>query len=242
MKEFLEKINELKEHPNGKAIFFFAFYFVFFAFVFLWIHLAGDKDAITQEYEKGNSSSFNMKEIFSQNYVYDYKVTIDNVLHDYYGKKLSTVESFKYNNQDYYNNEGNFFVHMNDDWVNTSSPYLYSEFYQNEIIKELFNRATYYSTTTYDNGTSDFHFLISSNTFYKLFYDQNTDYDEVPNEIIYTANANHDVVKITYLLDSYCATLDDCGEHLTIELNYDLFGSMESIDNPVSNLTNEGVE
>ena len=232
MKDFLEKIKELKNHPNGKAVFFFAFYFVFFALVFLWIHLAGDKNSLTQEYEKGNSTSFNMKGIFSFSYVYDYKVNVNNELHDYYGKRSASTATFKYNNQDFIHSEGQFYVNNGEGWESTSSPYLYSEFYQDDYIVELFNRATYYSTTTYENGTTDFHFLISSNTFYELFHNQNTDYDEVPNEIIYTANANHDVVKITYLLDSYCATLADCNDSLTIELNYDLFGSVESIENP----------
>lgn len=233
MKNVIENIQELKKNPKGNAIIFFLFYLVFFIILFLFIRHTGNENALLQEYEKGNSNDFNNNGILNSNYMFDYKVYLDSIMHDYYGKKNGDVESFKYNNVDYYRN-GDAFFSNNGTWVKCDSPYKFSEFMDLDNLNLIMNSASYESKTEFEDGRVNYNYLISSNTLNKILYNVNTDYDEVPNSIVLESDTNNNIVSITFNLDSLCKLNKTCKSSLKIELNYDMFGGVNKIDNPIN--------
>lgn len=232
MKNIIENIQELKKNPKGNAIIFFLFYFVFFVILFLVIKGTGNKNSLLQEYEKGNTSIFDNNGILSNNYMFDYKIKLDGIVHDYYGKRKDTVETFKYNNIDYYKNDKDFFSN-NGTWVKCETPYLFSEILDIGNMNTIMNNATYESKTEYDDGKIDYNFLISSNSLNKILYNKDTDFDEVPNKIVLSSDSDKIINKISLSLNSFCMLNNRCNSSLEIELNYDMFGGVSKIDNPI---------
>lgn len=232
MKDFLEKIksnNKDGEEVNTqKTIVFFAFYVVFFIVVFCVIFLGGKKDYLKQEYEPGNT--LYEPGIGNTNFVFDYKVTLNGVLHDYYGKRYGDVEAFKYNNLDYYFDGEQFLVNK-DTWIKTDNPYVYYEFLNLEKISTLLQNITYMNEKELDNGDVELYYLVSSNTINQDLYGNNTDYDEEPDSITVLVGDNN-IKKITYKLDHFCSHRDNC-KSLMIEMNFEMYGSVSEIDNPI---------
>ena len=236
MKEIFNKLKDFKDNDEkGKMIFFFGFYVLFFIFLFLLITTNRNPDYLLQEYENSKVDTtplFNSDNIMKQNFMYDYKVTVDGVLYDYYGKRLNKVDSFKYNNLDYYRDDENTFVNQGT-WIKTDNPVLFPEFFSEIHLYQIFKQASYESTVSYENGNNDYHLLLSSNTLFDIFYQKNTDYDEIPNEMIVSTDVDNNVTKIVFQLNSYCSVIENCNETLTIEVTYDLFGDIKKIDNPL---------
>lgn len=232
MKRFFSGLQEMYKDEKKKPILFFGFYVVFFIILFSIISLTGDKEHLLQEYERGNSSSFQNAGILSNNYAFDYKVTLDEVLHDYYGKRYGSDLAFKYNNMDYYSNGEDFFVD-NSPWVKCDKPILFYEFFSDEGLSTLISAASYVSKTEYESGELDYRYQISSNTINNLLYGVDTDYDEIPDEILLHTDKNGEINKITFKLDSWCTNFQKCERSLVIELNYEMFGNINKIDNPI---------
>jgi len=232
MKNIIENLNSLKETKNGKPILFFGFYFVFFIFIFLFIRFTGTKDALLQEYEKGNTSLLSSSDIIKNNYHYDFKVYLDGNLYNYYGKRLGNVESFKFNNNDYYKKNDNYFINNNGTWVSNDNPFIFREYMESSNVDLLVTNSYYVSKTSYDNGSIDYNLLLSSNTINKLLYDKDTDLEDIPCDVIVKTNDNEKINSIIFKLDNYCLNSDLCNS-LKIELNYDLFGEVNKIDNPI---------
>ena len=230
MKNILMKIDEIKKNPNGKAIFFFGFYLLFFIILFLWIHLAGNKNALTQEYEKGDHSSWNQKNILFENFYYDYKFYIDDTLYDYYGKMLGREENFKFNNYDYYKNGEDYFINQGT-WVKTEDPFLYRELVEPANIMMILDSASFVSKTEYEDLKEEYHYVISSNTLNKLLYQEDTDYEDVPDGITVFTNQNNEITAIELQLDSFCQYHHICNSHLKVSLSYELFGEVRDIKN-----------
>ena len=235
MSKLIEKIKEISKDPKGKAILFFAFYVVFFAIVFLFINLSGSKLTYGDDYEKSYSSYiFNLDNIFSDNYAFKYNINLDNNTYTYIGAKKDEVESINYNNLDYYRN-GNTFLVKKDTWTNSNSPYIYSEYFDTLNIKKILENSYYVSKTVFENGINAFNFVISSNTLNTILYGVNSDFEEVPNEIVIYTDKDRNVNKITYTLDSFCRNNKKCNYGLKINLEYDMFGEIEGIVNPIEN-------
>lgn len=231
MKEFLDKFNELKESPNGKPILFFGFYFIFFAVIFLIIGIFGDKNALIKEYERGNQSTLSNNMILKNNFYYDYKVTLDGVVYDYYGKALGNTESFKFNNLDYYKSDDNYFVN-NGTWIKVDSPFIFREFIEVLNIDKLMSNAYYTSKTEYENGAIDYNFIISANSINSVLYGLDTDLDDIPSTVTIKLDDKGAITTIIYNLDNYCNYSDSCGS-LKIELNYSMYGEVLEIKNPI---------
>lgn len=235
MNKLIDKIKEFSKDSKGKAVLFFAFYIVFFAIVFLFINLTDSTLTYGDDYEKSYSSyTFNLNNVFSNNYAFKYNVNLDNNVYSYLGAKKDEVESLRYNNLDYYRN-GDTFLVKGDTWTNTSSPYVFSEYFDTLNIKKILESAHYVSKTVFENGTNSFTFSISSNTLNSLLYGVNSDFDEVPNEIIVYTDEDRNVNKISYNLDSFCRNNMKCNYGLKINLEYDMFGEVEGIVNPMDN-------
>lgn len=229
MKKLQETFGNLFENDTQKTIAFFAFYFVFFAILFLVIFVGGDKNYLNQEYESGNS--INNKGVLNKNFLFDYKVNLDGVTHNYYGKKYGDTESFKYNNNDYYRDGDQFFVNQ-DTWVKTENPYVFYEFLDFDILMNIMGSATFMEKNEFEDGRAEYHYFISSNALNLLLYEENTDYDNVPDSIDITTDSSYNVTKIFYQLDTFCKERESCLEHLSIEMNFEMFGEIKAIDNP----------
>lgn len=230
MKNKLENIRELFKDRKNNPILFFGFYLVFFLLLFLFIHFSGDKNALVQEYEKGEKTGIDTSSLFQENFYYDYKINVDGIMHDYYGKKNQDVESFKYNNNDYYRNENSYFIH-NGIWAKVDSPVIFSEFILVSNIDEIMKNATFISKTDLNDNKIDYRFLISSNTLNKILYGLDTDYDDIANEIVLHSDSNT-ITGISYSLNSFCQYHPTC-QSLTIDLSYEMFGKVTKIDNPI---------
>lgn len=235
MDKLINTIKEMSKNPKGKAILFFGFYIVFFAFVFLFINLTDSTLTYGDDYEKSYSSyTFNLDKVFSNNYAFKYDVNLDNNIHSYIGAKKDETESIKFNNLDYYRN-GSMFLVKGDTWTNTNNPYIFGEYFDTLNIKKILEKSHFVSKTMFENGTTAFNFVISSNTLNSILYGMNTDYDEVPNEVIIYTDVTRNVNKITFNLDSLCRNNKICNYGLKINLEYDMFGEVEGIVNPMDN-------
>ena len=232
MKKYIDQFNEFKNTQYGKPILFFGFYLVLFAIIFLVIGLFGDKKALFKDYESGNRTALSNTALLKNNFYYDYKITLNGTLYDYYGKANGDVESFKYNNVDYYKNKDSFFMSNNGTWTKTDTPFKFREFYEPANLDRLLTDAYYSSKTEYDGGAEDYNFLLSSNTINKDLYSKDTDYDDVPSEVTVKLDEQGTIKTITYKLDNYCKVSDNCNS-LKIELSYDLFGETKEIKNPI---------
>ena len=235
MKDFLNKIRDFNkedgDNSTQKTIMFFAFYLVFFAILFGVIIFGGDKNYLHQEYEKGNNS-FNNKGVLNKNFVYDYKITKDEVLYDYYGKRYGDVESFKYNNEDYYRDKNEYFVNKNP-WTKCDNPYQFYEFIDFENLAMIISKATFMVKKDLDSGGVEYHYLITNNTLNQILYNENTDYDDDADSIDIVTDSSNNVSKITYQLEHFCSRRNNCNT-LTIEMNFEMFGSVTKIDNPIA--------
>ena len=229
MKELLENFKS-SEKQTQKTIAFFGFYFVFFIVVFSLIIFGGNKDYLHQEYEKGNS--YNNKGVLNKNFLYDYKITVDGVLYDYYGKRYGDVESFKYNNQDYYRDKDQYFVHK-EEWETIENPYVFYELIDFDNLAKIMSKATFIDKKEIEKGM-EYQYKISSNTLNEVVYNKNTDLDEVPNTMIFKTDEKNNITNILFQFDSLCISNSKCQEHLKIEMNFEMFGGVNKIDNPMS--------
>lgn len=232
MKNLIENFNEFRKTKNGKPILFFGFYLLFFIFVFLLIKFEGNKDFLNQEYEKGRSSQFNSSLLLGKNYYYDYKINIDGVLHDYYGKRNQDIESFKYNNNEYYRNGDDFFIN-NGMWVKCDNPYIFYEIIDVDNLSDIINNSTIMSNDGAGEGKKVYKYVISTNTINKLIYNVESDYDEVPNDLDITLDNNNGSIVVKLTLNSFCKLNNVCNDSLVVEANYEMFNSVRDIDNPI---------
>ena len=232
MNKLKDKIKEMSKDTKGKAVLFFGFYIIFFAGVFLFINLTDSKLTYGDDYERSTVSyTFNLDNIFKENYSFTYDITLDNNFYSYFGAKKEEVESFKYNNLDYYR-DGEKFLVKKDEWIEAENPYVYREYLNNKNIKMILENAYFVSKTVYESGKNTFNFAISSNTLNNLLYGLNTDFDEVPNEIIISTDENKNVNNIIFNLNSLCKNNDFCNYGFKVDLKFDNFGDIEGILDP----------
>lgn len=233
MKKWLEKIKEIKEQKNCKAILFFGFYMIFFLVLILTIKFSEKRPLPSaDEYEKGSKYTFYLDNIAGNNYHYVYTITQDGVKYEYDGVKYNEQELFKFNLKDYYRNDDNFFIN-NGIWLKNESPYVYDKFLDINNVAQIIEAATYDSKTSYDNGREIYNFLISSNTLNQKLDNIDSDYFEEPNEIVVSTDKDKYVEEIIFNLDSYCTMNKFCQNSLEIKLAYDRFEEIEEIKNPV---------
>lgn len=234
MDKLIETIKKIYENPRGKAVLFFAFYVVFFAIVFLFINLSKTELSYGDDYEKSEVSyTFDLNKLFAENYGFKYNITLDNNNYSYFGAKLKEEETLKYNNLDYYRNGNDYYVKNNELWIKTDNPYVYSEYMDNTNIKKMLEKSSFVSKTVYESGKNTFTFAISTNTLNSILYGLNTDFDEIPNEIIISTDEERNVNHITFNLDSFCKNNNLCVYGFKISLDFDNFGDVEDIINPM---------
>lgn len=234
MKDFMEKLKELKKTRYGKAILFFGFYFVFFLVIVVGIRF-GSKAPLSRydEYENGNSKyNFKVDKLLEDNFNFNYVVSLDENSFEYIGERNKERELFKFNDRNYYRDES-FYYLLETSWIRSDNPYLFSEFLDVNKIIELLALATYKAKTSYDSGAESYIFMISSNTINQHLYGINSDYFEVPNEIVVDTDSSNVINTIEFNLDSYCKVNKKCQNSLRIKLNYSKYGEVSEIVSPV---------
>lgn len=229
MREFFDKFNNFKKTKYGSAILFFSFYLIFFIGIILSSRVYGNKNFLNQEYEKGRIN-YNSIKIPVENFRYDYNVLLDDINYNYYGKIDGDVQSFKFNNSDYYKLKDDYYVN-NGTWIKTNNPYKFYELIDFDNINKILENASFISKDNESKKTT-YKYLISSNTINKLVYGVDTDYDEVPNQVS-VEFSNGGISKIEMRLDSLCKLNNVCQKSLTLDLNYELYNSVSQIDNPI---------
>lgn len=229
MKKLIENIKKFKNTKYGGPVLFFGFYFIFFLVIILVIVFYGKKDYLLKEYEKGVPSYKNVK-VYSGNYRFDYKINLDGNYYNYYGKKNMDVESFKYNNADYYR-AGNDFFTNNGTWIKCDNPYVFSELIEFKNVNNILKNASFVEKIS-DNKKNTYKYLISSNTINKIIYKKDTDFEEMPNEINVELDGDK-VSRIDMKMNSLCINNGSCQNSLELDLNYELYNSVSKIDNPI---------
>ncbi len=230
-----DNFNELYQNPRGKAIIFFVGYFFFFLFLYTLMHTGNNNSNSfrTTEYEKGKGLQVQVKALLDKNYLFDYRITQDEVVNEYIGEKYKDKEMFTFQNNKYYFEKDKYYIEESDKWVETQSPYIYSEFLDMKSVFKILSLATYDSKTSYESGQTKYNFLISTNTLNKELHKVNSDFFEEPNSVVLSVNDKEQITSIVFMLDSYCTLNQACQKSLKIELVFDKCGQIEGIDSPL---------
>lgn len=237
-KGIIEIIKELNKTPRGKGILFFGFYLIFFIILFVVMQLGKGESILKQgNYDQGiekNNITYSFDKIKENNYKYKYSINKDGIDYIYIGEKNNNKEIFQYNGINYYLEKDKYFVNNNGMWILDKSPYINEYLLKIEQIEEIVEEAFLVSRTDYESGKEIDNYLVSSNTLNKIYYNKNTDIEEVANEIEVSTDEEKNVEKITLKLNSYCINNQECQNNLEVCLEYDDFGEVKEIENPVN--------
>ena len=236
MKKGIEIIKELKKTSKGKAILFFGGYLIFFIVVILFVKFSSRSTTLPSDYEKGKSSGkeISIDKLVENNYLFTYKIVLDGKEYIYNGKRNKDIELFQFNNKTYYKNEDTYFSKNNELWVKVDNPYVFGDFIDSGKIIPIIEMASLESKTTYEDGRSSINMLISTNTLNQKLNNIDSDFFEEPNKITLIANKNNEIDEINYDLSSYCTLNKLCQNSLKITLNYEMYGEIKNIENPVN--------
>ena len=230
-----ELIKRLKSTDRGRALLFFCVYLLFFLFVFIFMKTADRVHLNRSDFETGNQVSFNVEKIKNNNYSYKYTVTID--VNDYLftGKRNKDYELLEYQDNKYFINHSDNGVlkYENNQWVNSNNPNDFSDFVDADNILELAENSTYLSKTDYESGKVTYSYEISTTTIEKIINNVDIDLDDKPNELVFSTDEDGNVISIKMKLDSYGKYKGNCKKYLDIEIEYDDFGKIKDIDNPI---------
>lgn len=230
-KEDLNKIVAFVKTPRGKALLFFAFYFLFF--IVIGASIRNDNASSVDNNQNSSSFDFSLESITNNNFGFTYEVLIDDERILYNGIKNSDKEEFNIRDMKYYKENENYFVNTNGVWIKCEKPYLYSQFYDADNILALLTNASYVSKTEYDSGKKVYTFSIASASINKLFENNDLDIEEIPNEIVVSVDEFNYVNEVKFKLDSYCKAKNICTNSMIIDLNYSDYGSIEEIVSPL---------
>lgn len=237
-KEKKEEFNlkDLMSTPRGRAILFFGAYLVFFIAIAIFARSGGSSNGLSnnKKYETGSPLQFSLAGIESNNYKFNYSIEVDGGVSIMTGVKDGARESSTCTllNQ-YYMENGNYFVNANGVWIKTSSPYADKPFHNIENISNLIEAASYVSKTEYESGNDVYNFKISSATISKILTNGDLDIEEIPNEIVIGVNEDNYVDEIKFVLDSYCRAVGSCTNSMKVTLKYEMFGEIEEIASPL---------
>lgn len=231
MNNNLKEINKkIQNSPNSKAIKFFIFYAIFFLFLLLFMK--------TSEFRTNTNNNkkiqYKLDNIMNENYHFKYNIILDNDTYEYEGDKLKEQESFIYSENNtlkkYYRNNEIFKVKDISNWIETTNPYILSEFYNKDNINSIINTSTNISKTRYESGKNVYHNEISTTSLVKIIENIDIDLDDLPNKIDIKVNEYNEVESIKYYLDNY--SLYKNNNNCTIDLEYSNFNNIEKINTP----------
>ena len=231
-----ELINNLKKTDRGRALLFFLGYLVFFVILFIIIGTSGRIVVDRDDFESGIQAYFNVDNIKDNNYSYKYNITVDVNDYVFTGKRDKDNEMFKYMDVNYFRDYEEKVIYKEEDgkWNKSNNPNDFDYFTNIDNIVDLVNAATYISKTEYESGKKTYNYEISTTTIEKIKNENYIDLDDKPNEIVFSTDEDENVNKIILNLNSYGKYNNICKKYLTIELEYDNFGEIKEIKNPIS--------
>lgn len=235
LKSFIELVKKLKKTERGKAILFLGFYFIFFLVLIIFIRISASnpKTPIDYELTAPETSFYTYDKILDGNYDFTYTINIDNNVFVYSGEKFGDIELFSLNGVNYFYDGVDYYtLDSNNIWVEATNPYTYSDFINFTRLGEVIADATYISKTEFGDGSALFNYLVSSNSIVKVIEDVDTDIEEIPNSVVFTASGDDlHLEKIELDLSSYGKFKGVCIDSFKITLEYlDFNGNKESIN------------
>ena len=226
-------IKELLKTSRGRAILFFGCYFFFFLFLILFFRTGIYKKSYRSydSFEPGTSDiSYQFDFIKGNNYEYQYKIVIDDVVYSYNGMKDSKREIFTFNGNDYYREFDDFYMKKDEGYIKVSNPFVLEDFYQSSSIESLVSQSMLFSNTNFKDGGGNINFQITTDTILLEIDQLKTDLDSLVNEITLSLDNNQNVVGIKYQLPGYAQYLGK--KSIQIECNYSSFSDV-SIESPL---------
>lgn len=228
IKKIWKLIKELNSTPRGKAVLFFGFYAIFFIVLFIIMAIGKSNNNYSLD-DIYNTNKISFSSIDS-NFEYSYKFYIDNNIYTYDGKKRNNEETFIFNNAGYYNKNGDFYQNDGGNYVEVDSPFIYREFTDNDVIKQLIDVSSFSSKTEYENGDMMYNYKITTSTIVKELDDIDTDIDDVPNEISIYVSKDGNIKNIKFNLNSYGLFKSISMNKFEIELSYFNYGEVDDFN------------
>lgn len=223
---------KLLKSPKGKALVFFGVYLIFF--VMLGILFRTSRNNVNINNNENMAFEFKFDKIEANNYRFNYNIEVDNNTVSYTGEKFGNKQLFFNNFGQYYSETENYFINNSEVWLKTENPYIYYDFIKTDNVMNLIKNSYFLSKTEYESGKRVYNFLLSSNSIDKIISKDESDIEEIPNEVIVTSNGSNEVTEVKFLLNSYCKYKGVCLESMKIILSYDDFGSVKEISSPLN--------
>ena len=235
IEQLKELIKNLKKTDRGRALLFFLGYLIFFIVVFIFIQTANKTTVNRNDYENGTTVSFNVDKVKNNNYSYKYTITVDINDYEFIGERNRNLETFNYNNIDYFKDYKNnkIYKKTDDKWNLCDNPNDFDYLTNIDNIWDLANNATYISKTDYESGKTTYNYEISTTTIEKIINDVEIDLDDKPNELVFSSDEEGNVIDIKMKLDSFGKYKNYSKKYFSIDLEYDDFGEIKSIENPI---------
>lgn len=220
-------IKQLRSTPRGRGILFFAFYFVFFLVIAILARVGGTYPAPKYDLSAVRSVA-NLEKIEANNYNFKYTIVVDNTSYIYLGQKNGDVEKFKFNENEYYRNDG-YYINKNNEWTVVENPYVYPEFviYKNFDIN--MSTATFISRTEYEQGGSSLNYEITVDSLLKSIDNIVSDLDLEVNKFNIYSGEDGFAYRIEADLSSYGKYKKICNNTFKINLEYSDFGQVTDI-------------
>lgn len=219
------------DYSQKKAWFFLIAYFIFFTVIIVSLRTNSAKE------EQGNKQKefeFSFEKIESNNYKFNYELNLDNNKIIYDGKRNGQRSQFSMNNnyevRNYFESGKLYLRHINDTWVKADSPFPISEILDINILKEILQKAIFESKTDYQDGSKTYTYKISTTTVEKLFYNEDIDIADTPNEISITFDSLKDVTKIEYDFTSYAKYKNVITTVYRFDMTFDDFSLVEELN------------
>lgn len=235
--KYIEFIKDLYKTKRGRAILFFAFYFIFFFCLISLIrtNYTPNKEADTTSDNKVNTE-YKLDGIKNGNYHFTREENINGVITNFTGDKSDNkIDGVMTSNNNFYN----YFIYDNislikttDKYEVTSDLYHFNNITDDKAIEKILERSTLISKTEYETGNISYNYEITTNTIDSILNNTNIDIADIPNKIVLEANEENEVVKITYDLSSYATYLNGMPTITSITITYSNFGEIKDLEIP----------
>ena len=235
--KYIEFIKDLYKTKRGRAILFFAFYFIFFFCLISLIrtNYNPNKEVDTPSDNKVNAE-YKLDGIKNSNYHFTREENINGVITNFTGDKSDNkIDGVMTSNNNFYN----YFIYDNislikttDKYEVTSDLYHFNNITDDKAIEKILERSTLISKTEYETGNISYNYEITTNTIDSILNNTNIDIADIPNKIVLEANEENEVVKITYDLSSYATYLNGMPTITSITITYSNFGEIKDLEIP----------
>lgn len=224
-----QEIIPLLKTSKGKAIIFFAVYFIFFI-VIIFLARGQRGEVIGTNYEPGLPYSLNMTLLREGNYHFKYTYQLDQTVTSYEGDRNGDRQLFSDGSISYFANQNNYLKQVDGLWVKNEIPYQMSNLLDVDTISNLIAAATYISKTQYEDGRVVVNFQITTNTLVKQLEGIDIDLDSFVNEIIVSTDTEKKVTQVKYQLTDYGQYKELVTTGATLTLDYSNFGGVAEIE------------